>query len=161
MQLFGKKSAEDPAAFWRATAEKRGGSIGFLTYASLLGRSNEPTIDRPGLLYTVDQAVWFEDFERDNWLSRMVSGKSTFVKTEITFAIPDVAFTRLVSRSAALRCIAGTMEPAQVPEATPLGRLLSTPFVAVGLRDGTALFFDVIRRKEFMDVLGGSAVPTP
>jgi hypothetical protein len=159
MQFFGKRNAEDPAAFWRATAEKRGGKIGFLTYASLLGRSSDTVLDRPGLLYTVGPAVWFEDFERDNWLTNVMGRTSTFVKTEITFSIPDVAFTRLVSRASALACIAGKREPAQVPAATTLSRFLGTPFVEVGLRDGTALFIDVIRRKEFMTLLGGAAEP--
>jgi hypothetical protein len=153
MQFLGKRNAEDPAAFWRATAEKRGGAIGFLTYASLLGRSNGTPLELAGLLYTVGEAVWFEDFEKDNWLTRMVGNKSAFVKTEITFSIADVAFTRLVTRVGALACIAGKKEPAQLPAATALDRFFSTPLVAVGLRDGSALFLDVIRRKEFIAAL--------
>jgi hypothetical protein len=157
MQLFGKKNVEDPDAFWRTTAEKRGGAIGFITYATLLGRTKDAILDRAGLLYTVGDAVWFEDFERDNWLARMMNGKTAFVKTEITFSLSEVVFTRAVSRSNAMASIAGKKEPASLPVITALGRFLSTPFIMVGLRDGTALFFDAIRRRELLALFQGDA----
>ena len=75
MQWFGRSREEDPEEFWRQTAAKRGGEIGFLTFATLLGRSADQPLDLPGLLYTVGDAVWFEDFERDNWLARGVKKK--------------------------------------------------------------------------------------
>ena len=158
MKIFGKPSAEDPAVFWRETAAKRGGTIGFLTFASLLGGTADGMSDTSGILYTVGESVWFEDFERNDWLRRIAGGKSTFVKTEITFTRSEVAFTRLVTRGAALACIAGKVPPADLSAASRLARLLGTPFVEVGMRDGSALFLDVIRRSEFMAVLGGASV---
>src|SRR5208337_2723002 len=105
MQWFGRRREESPDEFWRQTAAKRGGEIGFLTFATLLGRSADQPLDLPGLLYTVGDMVWFEDFERDNWLAKIMGGRRKFEKTEVSFSKAEVRATRLVSRSGAMRCI--------------------------------------------------------
>ncbi|MGA2974526.1 MAG: hypothetical protein ABSF77_04380 [Spirochaetia bacterium] len=150
MQWLRKSRDEDPAEFWRQTAEKRGGAIGFLTYASLMGRSSDQVLDLPGLLYTVGDTIWFEDFERDNWLSRLISSRKQFEKTELSFEKTAVRYTRLVSRSAAARCIIGALSAEKLSSVTFLGRFISTPIAQVALTDDSSLFFDVMRRKEFL-----------
>ena len=126
IQLFGKKHEESPSEFWRETAEKRGGPIGYMTYGSLLGRSGDVLVDLPGLVYTVGDSVWFEDFERDNWLARIVNSKRKFEKTEFSFARADVTQVRMVSRGAAIRCISGALLPDKLPRLSFFGRIFST-----------------------------------
>ena len=92
MKLFGRQPEESPAEFWRQTAESRGGPIGFKSFATLLGRSQAEILELPGLLYTVGQVAWFEDFERDNWLLRIVRTRRTFEKTELSFAMAEVRY---------------------------------------------------------------------
>jgi hypothetical protein len=158
MQWFGGRTDEDPKEFWRKTAEKRGGQIGFLTYAMLVGRSGAGALELSGLLYTVNETVWFEDFERSNWLSRLIGSRTKFEQTEISFGTAEVRSVRLVARNDAARCIAGKMPAEKVPEITFLGRLFSTPIAAVTLVDGATLFFDVMRLREFQKLF---ASPTP
>lgn len=150
MQLFGRGREEDPEEFWRQTAAKRGGEIGFLTFATLLGRSSDQPLDLPGLLYTVGDMVWFEDFERDNWLARIMGGRKKFEKTEVSFSKAEVRATRLVTRSGAARCIGGAVPAEKLNPVSAVGRILSTPIVLVTLSGGTSLFFDMIRRTEFI-----------
>jgi hypothetical protein len=150
MQWFGRSREEDPEEFWRQTAAKRGGEIGFLTFATLLGRSADQLLDLPGLLYTVGDMVWFEDFERDNWLARIMGGRRKFEKTEISFTKAEVRATRLVTRSGATRCIAGAVPPENLGAASAIGRILSNPIVLISLSNGTSIFFDMIRRTEFI-----------
>jgi len=157
MQWFGRGREEDPEEFWRQTAAKRGGEIGFLTFATLLGRSADQPLDLPGLLYTVGDMVWFEDFERDNWLAKIMGGRRKFEKTEVSFSKAEVRATRLVTRSGAARCIGGAIPAEKLSAASAVGRILSNPIVLVTLSNGTSLFFDMIRRTEFVALFALSA----
>ena len=161
MQWFGRAREESPEEFWRQTAAKRGGEIEFLTFATLLGRSADQQLDLPGLLYLVGETVWFEDFERDNWLAKIMGGKKKFEKTEISFARPEVRATQLVARSGAIRCIAGAIPAEKLSPVSAVGRVLATPIVQVSLSGGMSLFFDMIRRDEFIALypLSGGAAP--
>jgi hypothetical protein len=161
MQWFGKGREESPDEFWRQTAAKRGGEIGFLTFATLLGRSKDQLLDLPGLFYRVNETFWFEDFERDNWLAKIIGGRRKFEKTELSFSLQEVRMTQLVSRASASRCIAGAVAAEKLVPVSAVGRILSTPIVQVSLESGAALFFDMIRRVEFIALfpLSGAAAP--
>ena len=161
MQWFRRGKEEDPEEFWRQTAAKRGGEIGFLTFATLLGRSGDQPLDLPGLLYMVGDMVWFEDFERDNWLARIMGGRRKFEKTEISFSRQEVAAARLVTRTAATRCITGAVPAEKLPAASTLGRILSNPIVLVTIAGGSSLFFDMIRRTEFVALFDVTAKSPP
>ncbi len=165
MQLFGRGKEEDPDEFWQRTAAKRGGEIGFLTFATLLGRAGDRPLELPGLLYVVGEVVWFEDFERDNWLARIIGGRRKFEKTEFSFGRSEIRQSRLVSRSAAMRCIAGGLAVEHLHDVSTWARVFSTPIVQVSLDNGTTMFFDMIRRVEFVTQVAGSrgaaAAPRP
>jgi len=161
MQWFGRGKEEEPEEFWRRTAEKRGGQIGFLTFATLLGRSEDRPLDLPGLLYTVGDQVWFEDFERDNWLAKIIGGRRKYEKTELSFARGEVTSSQLVSRSSAARCIAGVLPVDKLHAVSAMARIFSTPVVQVSLANGTTLFFDMIRRAEFISQVAGAAPAAP
>ncbi|HET6486004.1 MAG TPA: hypothetical protein VFH83_06270 [Spirochaetia bacterium] len=151
MRLWQRRDREeDPQEFWKATAEKRGGAVGFTTFATLLGSPADRYRGLPGLLYTIGDSVWFEDFERDNWFSRIVTTKTKFEKTEMSFQRQEVRSARLVSRNAALRCIAGGLEPDRIPTLSRLGKLLHSPAVQVRMNDGSSLFLEVMRAPEFV-----------
>jgi len=162
MQLFNRRQEEDPEEFWQRTAARRGGDVGFLTFATLLGRASDRPMELPGLLYVVGDTVWFEDFERDNWLARIMGGKRKFEKTELSFGRGEIRASKLVSRSAAMRCIGGGLAVEQLHAVSAMGRIFSTPIVQVTLENGTTLFFDMIRRAEFVsDVAGAAAASRP
>ena len=154
MQLFRSKSKEmDPGEFWRQTGEKRGGEVGFRTFATFLGASGDKLLSLPGLLYGVGEAFWFEDFERDNWLSRILSSKQSFTKTELSFGRTDVEFTRIVSRRSASRCITGAVPAKDLRPMPAVARFFSASVTQVGLRDGTSLFFEAMLQAEFLAAL--------
>ena len=162
MQLFNRKQEEDPDEFWQKTAERRGGQVGFLTFATLLGRAGDRPMELPGLLYVVGDMIWFEDFERDNWLARIIGGKRKFEKTELSFGRAEIRVSRLVSRSAAMRCIGGGLPVEHLHAVSSVARIFTTPIVQVTLDNGTTLFFDMIRRLEFVsEVAGGAAAAAP
>jgi hypothetical protein len=149
MQWFRQKAVEDPGEFWRGVESRRGGKVRFLTFATLLGRSDGTRVDLPGLLYVVDDTIWFEDFEKDNWLARLFASHRAFEKTEISIAMGEVAGVRMVTRMAAARCLAGAARPAALRAASPLRQRFSVTVAELLLRNGSAVFFDVIKRAEF------------
>jgi hypothetical protein len=153
MQWLRRGKEEDPSEFWRQTAARRGGEIGFFTFATLLGKSGGAVLNFPGLLYTVGDTVWFEDFERDNWLSRILSSRQKYEKTEMSFSMSEVKFTRVVSRGAAARCIGGAVAPDDLATASIITRVFSTPVAQIGLHDGPSIFLEVMQRKELFALL--------
>ena len=149
MQWFRRGPEESPEDFWRETARKRGGEISFFTFATLVGRSGDALLNFPGLLYKAGEMFWFEDFERDNWLAKILSARRKYEKTELSFAATDVRFVRLVSRMNAARCVGGAVAPDALPAVSVFARMFSTPVTQVGLSDGSSLFFEIMQRKEF------------
>jgi hypothetical protein len=150
MQWLRRAQDDDPAEFWRQTAERRGGEVRFFTFATLVGRSGGSFLNFPGLLYLVGDLFWFEDFERENWLSKIFASRTKWEKTELSFSKSEVQFTRIVARGGAARCIAGSIPPEKVAPASILTMIFSSPLIQVGLRDGAAIFFEILQRKEFL-----------
>ena len=155
LQLFRRGPEENPDDFWRETGRKRGGDVTFFTFATLVGRSGSALLNFPGLLYKAGESFWFEDFERDNWLAKILSTRRKYEKTELSFAVAEVQFVRLVSRMSAARCVGGAAAPEKLPPVSVVARFFTTPVTQIGLKDGTALFFEIMQRKEFSAQLAG------
>ena len=149
MEWLRQKKSEDPAIFWREVEARRGGTVGFFSFATLLGRSDGSRLDLPGLLYTVNETAWFEDFEKDNWLYRVMTGNRKFEKTEISFGLGEVTGVRMVRRGAAVRCLGGLVRADALRTASAFSQFLAAPITAVALRTGSTIFFDLLKRKEF------------
>jgi hypothetical protein len=154
MMLFGKGSEKESAeAFWKRTEEKRGGPAGFKTVGTFLGRSGSKAARLPGLIYTVGEWVWFEDFENENWMSRVLRAGLRYEKTEFGFPFSDVRFTRVVSRGVAYRCVWGGIDPLRTRALSGFVKLFTTPTLQIGFLDGCSLFFEVLRLEEFLRFL--------
>jgi hypothetical protein len=144
---------KDLATFWRGVGERRGGEVSFTTFATFAGRAGRDpvvTMGLPGLLYRVGERFWFEDMQRDNWLLRLLPPRRPFAKTELSFARGEVATARVVSRAVANRCLRGSLEPGATVPLGWAGRLFATAVMQVQLADGSALFFEVMREREFL-----------
>ena len=145
---------QDLASFWRGVGERRGGEVGFYSFATYMGRAGDGPADLAGLLYRVGDRFWFEDFERENWLLRILPPRRPFAKTELSFERTAVAACRVVSRTMAYRCLRGGIAPGATAALGRVRRFFATPAVQVGLADGSALFFEVMREQEFLVELG-------
>jgi len=141
---------KDVTTFWRGVGERRGGEVGFTSFATYAGRSGGGPVALAGLLYRVGDRFWFEDMERDNWLLRILPPRRPFAKTEVSFGRSEVAAVRVVSRSTSFRCLRGSIRPTETAALGRLGRLIATPVVQVLLTDGSALFFEVMRESAFL-----------
>jgi len=149
----------DLTTFWRGIGERRGGEVGFRSFATYAGRSGDGPAGLTGLLYRVGDRFWFEDFERDSWLLRILPPRRPFAKTELSFERGAVTDVRIVSRGTAYRCLRGSLPPAAAAPLGRVGRLFSTPVVQVTLDDGSALFLEIMREREFLVELSATATP--
>jgi hypothetical protein len=155
MELFRRSKPEESFDdFWRRTGEKRGGTVGTFTFATYLGRSRGEVAGLPGLMYTVGDALWFEDFERDNWLARLFGGRRQFQQTEVGFTRGEVVSTRVVSRGMAYRCIRGSLAPENTKPLSGLMRVFTTSAVQICLSQGQCLFFEIMKQSEILSFLG-------
>ena len=150
---------QDLASFWRGVGERRGGEVGYYSFATFVGRTGSAARGLGGLLYRVGDRFWFEDFERDNWLLRIMPPRRPFAKTEISFERTAVTAVRVVSRATAYRCLRGGIESGATTALGRVGRLFTTPAVQVGLADGSALFFEVMREREFLAATSTPGLP--
>ncbi len=82
---------QDLASFWRGVGERRGGEVAWYSFATFVGRAGGGAALLAGLLYRVGDRFWFEDFERDNWLLRILPPRRPFAKTEVLFDRTAVA----------------------------------------------------------------------
>ncbi len=145
---------ESVAEFWQRTAQKRGGEIGLYTFAAYLGRSGDKFLGLSGLMYTVGNTVWFEDFQKENWLSFILDPrKKSYTKTELEFSKGDVAFTKLVSIPNAMRCIKGGADPNKLPTISSLAKFFSTTVVQISFTQGHSLFFEIMKWEEMIGFL--------
>ena len=139
--------------FWEEKEAEKGGKVTFYTFATFLGRSSDRQVTNGGLIYCIDDRIYFEDFEKENWLIKLVARKSKYEKTEFNFKTDDIEDTKIVSRNSALNCIAGYTEGSETKPLTPLMRLFAKPVVQIIMKNGTSMFFDIMRASDFLDSL--------
>jgi hypothetical protein len=150
---------QDLASFWRGVGERRGGEVAFYSFATLVGRTGGGPAGLAGLLYKVGERFWFEDFERENWLLRILPPRRPFAKTELCFDLAEVTAVRAVSRATAYRCLRGAVQPGSTAALGKVDRLFTTPVIQVTFADGSALFFEVMREREFLAATSTPGLP--
>jgi hypothetical protein len=144
---------EEARKFWEEKEAEKGGRVTFYTFATFLGRSADRQVTNGGLIYTIEDSVYFEDFEKENWLVKLIARKSKYEKTEFSFKMQDIAETRIITRNSALNCIAGYTESSETKPLSPLMKVFAKPVVQVHLKNGSSLFFDIMQASSFLDAL--------
>ena len=147
-------NVEDEAKkFWQEIEKQRGGKVNFFTFATFLGESGGKQVTLGGLLYVVKDIVYFEDFEKENWFAKIFSRRQKWEKTEFSFDKKKIIEIRLVSKGAALNCIAGYINEAETKPISKLFAALFQSVVQIRLKSRGSLFFDIMRNKEFLKAL--------
>ena len=145
--IFQRKETQSPDDFWGDRERDKGGPVGFKSFSILLGKSDDSPQNLAGILYQVNDTMYFEDFEKDNMLAKIVSRNRKYEKTEFSFLRSDVREMRLVSKNAALSSIEGSLRDSETKPFTTLGSLFGKPAVQLMFVSGYSLFFDVMEVK--------------
>lgn len=144
---------EEARRFWRNKEREKGGAVSLYTFATFFGRSGDRMLNLSGLLYMVDMKLYFEDFEKENWLMKMMNRKSDYEKTEFSVPAGDIVDTRVVTRASAMNCVEGFVGIQETRELGGVLRVLSKPVLQINLRNGTAMFFEVMKLGELRSAL--------
>lgn len=143
----------DQMEFWKEREEEKGGELQFNTFATFIGRSGDKKVELGGLLYIINNRAYFEDFEKDNIFLRLLTKKRTFKKTEFSFDIATIRGIREVSAGEASNCVQGLIEDKDTKPVTGLSKFFSNPVLQVSMEEGYSFFFDIMRRKEFIEIV--------
>jgi len=139
--------------FWEEKEAEKGGKVTFYTFATFLGRSSDRQVTNGGLVYIIDDNIFFEDFEKDNWLVKLVARKQKYEKTEFSVKKGEISLSRIVTRNSALNCIGGFCESLETKELSVFMKLFSKPVVQIVMKNGSSLFFDMMRGQDFIKEL--------
>ena len=144
---------QTPDEFWAEIEEKRGGKVSFFTFSKFIGRSRSDILNLPGLLYVVNNRAYFEDFEKDNMLAKLIGRKRKYEKTEFSFQIADVEKVQHVNQGNALKCISGVIADQDVKALSKAARIFTNPVYQLILSTRESLFFEqVMDDKAFVKV---------
>ena len=139
--------------FWAEKEAEKGGKVTFYTFATFLGRSSDRQVTNGGLVYIIEDKIYFEDFEKENWLVKLIARKKTYEKTEFSIKRGEISQTRIVTRNSALNCIAGFCESLETKELSALMKLFAKPVVQIVMKNGSSLFFDMMQGQDFIKKL--------
>jgi hypothetical protein len=152
-----KRYEDEARAFWEEKEKEKGGKVRFYTFATYYGRSGGRPSSLGGLLYLVKDRLYFEDFEKESWLLKIMNRKSTYEKTEFFINTPDITLSRVTSRGSALNCIEGFIEPENTKSVTGIVQWFVKPVLQISLKNGTAHFFEIMKMGRLLELLPQSA----
>ena len=109
--------------FWEERENQKGGKVSFFTFATFLGRSRDKNLNLGGLLYLINKTLTFEDFEKENWLLKIMNRKREYEKTEYDIEKKDIVEVKLVSKNTALNCISGFIDDVDTKSLSGVGGL--------------------------------------
>jgi len=136
--------------YWDEKEKEKGGEVEFFTFATYLGRSSERSAAFGGLLYIINKKIYFEDFEKESWLLRLMGKKRKYEKTEFSIDINDITKTKVTSRNSALGCIEGYVNADETKTLSLLLKIISKPIVQMTLSNGSAIFFEIMKLGDFI-----------
>jgi len=148
-----KNKDENYKTFWKDKENEKGGKLMFYTYARYIGRSNWESCDLGGLIYIIDKTLYFEDFEKDNWFSKIISQKKKYEKTEFSFTIEDIDKIKIITKSSALNCIAGMIKDTNTKLLTNIQKLFFQPIIQIKLKKDYSHFFDIMQAQNFLKAI--------
>ena len=139
--------------FWKEREDEKGGKIRFNTFATFIGRSGEKKVDLGGLVYLIDNLVYFENFAKDNAFLKILTKTKEFQKTEFSFSVHGIKSVKEVSQGEAANCINGVVPDTETKPVTSFLRFFANPVLQVQMEGGYSYFFDIMKRKEFIEIV--------
>jgi hypothetical protein len=148
-----KTTEDESRKFWEEKEREKGGKVTFFTFATFWGISSEKQVNTGGLLYTIDGTIYFEDFERENWFSKILGKRQKWEKTEFAVKKKDIVEFKKVSKNSALNCITGLVPDTETKTVSQVFQFLAQSVLQIRLRRGFSLFLDVMREKDFLSAV--------
>ena len=129
--------------------QEHGGKIRFKTFAFFLGKDSDVILNKAGLLYVIEDRLYFEDFPKTGGLARFFTKMAKYEKFKFSIPLDRIVSMKTVSYRNANRCISGRISAAEVPEVSTLAKIFSKNAWQLDFDDGDAYFFDILDYKAF------------
>lgn len=123
---------------------ENGGKIEWKTYAFLMSRNDRTIVTKGGLLYIVDGALIFEDFESDRPIYRVIGSKrNAYQKTKLKAPLASIVELKPMTRSNALKVLRGTRNLEHVKPPSKLQQLIDRTVHAIRFDDESCWFCEM------------------
>ena len=147
-----EKINEEAKKFWEEKEKEYGAPVKYYTFATFLGKSNDKSVRLGGLIYIIDNKLHFEDFEKDNWFSKIMSRDKKYEKTEFSIDLDLIENIQLVTKSSSISCIIGNIKDTETKLVKGIGRFFLQPVIQFKLKDNNSYFFETMNQKELLDI---------
>lgn len=148
---------EDAQAFISELETMHEAPLTWKTYATWYGNNHEIFREFGVFFYRCKNSFYFEDFERNPALFGITlkskKAKGPFIKYEGSFSLEEVAESRAIPKTLALKIIQGRREAASVRNLNIFDKVFRQMVEMVTLKNGTVHFFELMDRKQFENEL--------
>ncbi|NQT57696.1 MAG: hypothetical protein HQ557_01815 [Bacteroidetes bacterium] len=141
--------------FLNSLEQENGGQIIFKTYAVLIGLSNGKSINLGGLLYVINNTLYFEDFEKQGGLFGLITSKKkkAYKKYKTSIDISSVDNLYSVRITAAKAAVNGRLSQDQLQPVKGLQKKLFQTAVYLSRSGEPGWLLEVIDDKAFINII--------
>lgn len=135
--------------------EKFGGKIRYMTYATLIGEAGSGSKkSKGGILYIINDTLYFEDFERQNALMALMGQKEKYSKTEFSVDLQEISLIKEIREKNASDCVYGIVNENEIlPTTRGLMSLFFKSVIQLKFNDRPSLFFDFLDREGMISIV--------
>jgi hypothetical protein len=141
--------------FLDSLEKENGGQIIFKTYAVLIGFSNGQNLNLGGLLYVINNTLYFEDFEKQGGLFGLITSKKkkVYEKYKTSIDISSIENLYSVKINAAKAVASGKLSHEKIGPVTGLQKKLFQTAVYLSLAVEPGWLLEVIDDKKFITII--------
>ena len=134
---------------------ENGGQIIFKTYAVLIGFSNGQNLNLGGLLYVINNTLYFEDFEKQGGLFGLMTSrkKKVYEKYKTSIDINSIENLYAVKINAAKAVAGGKLSHKKLTPVTGLQKKLFQTAVYISRAEEPGWLLEVIDDKKFITII--------
>jgi hypothetical protein len=144
---------ESPDEFWQEREEQKGGKVAYRSFAVFIGSTDTGMSNLPGLVYIINGILYFEDFEKENFLFKIISRKKKWQKTEFSIVLSNVAEVKLVSKESAIACIGGNISTSETKTLSKFRKMFAKAAIQVHMQSGYSLFLEIMEQSGFISAV--------
>jgi len=131
-----------------------GGKITWKTFATWYGCSDSTYREYGVFMFKINDVLYFEDFDKKYTIFGMElkpnkKKKVKYVKLKRQIKIDEITDIFKITQANALEVIKNKKDPSSVKEISLFDRIFRKSVTAVGLKDGTFHFFELLNTEDF------------
>ena len=146
---------KDAEQFKSEREKQFGGKIDYMTYTTLIGRASAgKVVHRGGLLYLINETLYFEDFEKTGGLMVLFNQKEDYTKTEFSIELSEISIVKEIKEKNAVSCVQGFVNEHEIlPAKKGIFSLFSKVVLQVLVGNQPSVFIDLLDKDGFVSLI--------